>query len=491
MFSLADFSNGFTQGNAGGGNGRDGVPSSSSGEVPYSSAGEVPHTDFAANPTSTRFQLANHKTFAYDNPSFAVPVLEPLGDAYYKMPTRAHHVTSVLNSTGLFCNFTKVSAILTRQNFSRIPEVSRAVDKCKDCPDWRFLWNTVSEPCMASLTRARHPHPQQCSHYAEFVKCAAYVMKVNHYHCSDDMVRRMALSNYWYLGQARSPSDRSSYPPHPPNPTHITQPPVALTVHTKTDPVHTPLEKAQPLILLQWMTIVPHYYKLPSLVDLEKTEVCANPDAYQYILRYHCANDMEPSSSRDHDHRSSRYDDMSSHYTRDSMHPRPSSFFDDRSSYTKDSMRSRPSSSFDDMTSNTRDSIRPRPSSVAGDHGYSSNSGDSSLPRPSPTRHVSSQSRSGSGDISGGSWSPSHTRPAYEDSSSGYYTPPVYPTMTPPKDDDLACISHPSTMGAAPVATAGYVTALRPARCTCNRGWGGGGGAARTGLSTASHNVRV
>ncbi|KAL8602658.1 hypothetical protein ACOMHN_029980 [Nucella lapillus] len=27
-----------------------------------------------------------------------------------------------------------------------------------------------------------------------------------------------------------------------------------------------------------------------------------------------------------------------------------------------------------------------------------------------------------------------------------------------------------------PVATAGYVTALRPARCTCNRGWGGGEG---------------
>ncbi|KAL8571249.1 hypothetical protein ACOMHN_067123 [Nucella lapillus] len=35
--------------------------------------------------------------------------------------------------------------------------------------------------------------------------------------------------------------------------------------------------------------------------------------------------------------------------------------------------------------------------------------------------------------------------------------------------------SHPSTTGAAPAATAGYVTALRPARCTCNRGWGGGG----------------
>ncbi|KAL8562790.1 hypothetical protein ACOMHN_022665 [Nucella lapillus] len=370
----------------------------------------------------------------------------------------------------------------------------------KDCPDWRFMWNTVSEPCMGSLTRARHPHPQQCSHYAEFVKCASFVMKVNHYHCSDDMVRRMALSNYLYLGQARSPSDRSSYPPTPSTP-HTRHPATSgsdsshqnrpsshpsgrssaidsfpmddygsslyssstggdrpsghFSTHSGSfsdrysmsdHPPHTDHSSGgsgDPGDSFSTsMPFVCRDYKVPSHVDLEKTEACKNPDTYQYILRYHCADDMEPSLYRDHNHRSSRYDDRSSHYTRDFMHPRPSSSFDDRSSYTKDS-------------------IRPRPSSVAGDHGSSSNSGDSSLPRPSPTRPVSSQSRSGSGDISEGSWSPSHTRPAHEDSSSGYYTPPLHTTMTPPKDDDLTCIHYAEF-----VKCASFVIKVKLYRCS-------------------------
>ena len=33
-------------------------------------------------------------------------------------------------------------------------------------------------------------------------------------------------------------------------------------------------------------------YRVPSKVDVEKTEPCANPDIYEHILKYHCGDDM-------------------------------------------------------------------------------------------------------------------------------------------------------------------------------------------------------
>ncbi|KAL8588832.1 hypothetical protein ACOMHN_011548 [Nucella lapillus] len=46
---------------------------------------------------------------------------------------------------------------------------------------------------------------------------------------------------------------------------------------------------------------------------------------------------------------------------------------------------------------------------------------------------------------------------------------------------DVHCQKYPSR--AAPAATAGYVTALKPVRCTCNRGENG----AKTEVKTTTH----
>ena len=64
--SQLDFSNGFSSDNA------------------YSSDGI--YNDFANNPTPTRMQLARYQTHAYDNPSFAVPALDPAPEHFFKMP---------------------------------------------------------------------------------------------------------------------------------------------------------------------------------------------------------------------------------------------------------------------------------------------------------------------------------------------------------------------------------------------------------------------
>lgn len=53
-----------------------------------------------------------------------------------------------------------------------------------------------------------------CSHYAEFVKCAAFVMRVQNYRCSEATIQRMALNNYWHFIHQPASSDWSS--PHPP-----------------------------------------------------------------------------------------------------------------------------------------------------------------------------------------------------------------------------------------------------------------------------------
>ena len=52
-----------------------------------------------------------------------------------------------------------------------------------------------------------------CRHYAAFVKCAAFVMRVQNYRCSEDTIQQMALNNYWHFTSRPSSSDRSSHPP--------------------------------------------------------------------------------------------------------------------------------------------------------------------------------------------------------------------------------------------------------------------------------------
>ena len=52
-----------------------------------------------------------------------------------------------------------------------------------------------------------------CRHYAAFVKCAAFVMRVQNYRCSEDTIQQMALNNYWHFTSRPTSSDWSSHPP--------------------------------------------------------------------------------------------------------------------------------------------------------------------------------------------------------------------------------------------------------------------------------------
>ena len=51
-----------------------------------------------------------------------------------------------------------------------------------------------------------------CSHYAAFVKCAAFVMRVQNYRCSEATIQQMALNNYWHFSGGPASSDWSSHP---------------------------------------------------------------------------------------------------------------------------------------------------------------------------------------------------------------------------------------------------------------------------------------
>ena len=52
-----------------------------------------------------------------------------------------------------------------------------------------------------------------CSHYSAFLKCAAFVMRVQNYRCSEDTIQQMALNNYWHFTSRPTSSDWSSHPP--------------------------------------------------------------------------------------------------------------------------------------------------------------------------------------------------------------------------------------------------------------------------------------
>ena len=52
-----------------------------------------------------------------------------------------------------------------------------------------------------------------CSHYSAFLKCAAFVMRVQNYRCSEDTIQQMALNNYWHFTSGSASSDWSSHPP--------------------------------------------------------------------------------------------------------------------------------------------------------------------------------------------------------------------------------------------------------------------------------------
>ena len=148
---------------------------------------------------------------------------------------------------------------------------------------------------------------------------------------------------------------------------------------------------------------------------MEMTEPCENPDAYRYILQYHCGDDMDPGSSSHPD------DDSSSHDGMDSRRPGPSSTHYDGSS------------SHDRM-----DSMRPDPSSSRGDESSSSDRMESMHPDPSSELHRSSQLMSGADHSPSGSMYPSHTQPG-QDMSSGYNIGPDHHTNTPPPQGD-ACM---------------------------------------------------
>ena len=140
---------------------------------------------------------------------------------------------------------------------------------------------------------------------------------------------------------------------------------------------------------------------------MEMTEPCENPDAYHYILQYHCGDDMDPGSSSHPD------DDSSSHDGMNSRRPGPSSTHYDGSS-SRDRM----------------DFMRPDPSSSHIDQSSMDGMSDSRRPDPSSELHGSSQFMSGS-------IYPSRTQPG-QDMSSGYNTGPDPRANTPPQDD--ACL---------------------------------------------------
>ena len=169
------------------------------------------------------------------------------------------------------------------------------------------------------------------------------------------------------------------------------------------------------------MVLMPLYFcsvgfRRPSEVDMEMTEPCENPDAYRYILQYHCGDDMDPGSSSHHD------DDSSSHDGMDSRRPGPSSTHYDGSS-SRDGM----------------DSRRPVPSSSHRDPSSSIDMSDSRRPDPSSELHGSSQFMSGADHSPSGSMYPSHTQPG-QDMSSGYNTGPDHHTNTPPPSHGDACM---------------------------------------------------
>ena len=170
---------------------------------------------------------------------------------------------------------------------------------------------------------------------------------------------------------------------------------------------------------------------------MEMTEPCENPDAYHYILQYHCGDDMDPGSSSHPD------DDSSSHDGMDSRRPGPSStLYDGSSSHDRmDSTRPDPSSSRIDQSSvdDMSDSRRPDPSSSHRDPSSSLDMSDSRRPIPSSELHGSSQYMSGADHSPSGSIYPSRTEPE-QDMSSGYNTGPDHHTNTPPPPHGDACM---------------------------------------------------
>ena len=190
---------------------------------------------------------------------------------------------------------------------------------------------------------------------------------------------------------------------------------------------------------------------------MEMTEPCENPDAYRYILQYHCGDDMDPGSSShpdddssSHDGMDSRrpgpssthYDGSSSHDGMDSRRPDPSSSHIDQSSVDgmSDARRPDPSSSRIDQSSvdGMSDSRRPDPSSSHIDQSSVDGMSDSRRPVPSSELHGSSQLMSGADQGPSGSVYPSRTQPG-QGMSSGYNTGPDHHTNTPRPQGD-ACM---------------------------------------------------
>ena len=169
---------------------------------------------------------------------------------------------------------------------------------------------------------------------------------------------------------------------------------------------------------------------------MEMTEPCENPDAYHYILQYHCGDDMDPGSSSHPD------DDSSSHDGMDSRRPGPSStHYDGSSSHDgMDSRRPGPSSSHIDQSSmdGMSDSRRPDPSSSRIDQSSVDGMSDSRRPVPSSELPGSSQFMSGADHSPSGSMFPSRTQPG-QGMSSGYNTGPDHHTNTPRPQGD-ACM---------------------------------------------------
>ena len=147
---------------------------------------------------------------------------------------------------------------------------------------------------------------------------------------------------------------------------------------------------------------------------MEMTEPCENPDAYRYILQYHCGDDMDPGSSSHPDDDSSSSDGMD--FTR------------------PPSTQSDLSSSYDRM-----DSMRPDPLSSYSDYSSSFDMPDSRTPDPFSQLPRSSQFMSGADHSPGGSMYPSRTQPG-QDMSSEYHTRPDYSASTPHPPQGDACM---------------------------------------------------